>query len=74
MIQIEKHLAQIRLVFSPRVVGVKTALSGRGDECTLHESSWAGHNLHPRSGHVASVPTLSLGSPSVLEDVTGEKH
>lgn len=72
MIQIKKYLAQIRLVFSPRNTGDKTALSER--DVHTHESSWAGHNLPPRSGHVASVPTSSSGPPCTLGEVTGEKH
>lgn len=31
--------------------------------CALHESNWTRQNLHPRSGHVASVSTSSSGSP-----------
>lgn len=70
MIQIKKYLAQIRLVFCPRAVEEKTALSGRGD---VHESSWAGQKLPPRSGHVAPMPSSSSGSPCILGEVTGEE-
>lgn len=61
MIQIKKYLAQIRVVFCHRVVGTKLPFQGE-EMCTFHESSWAAWlNLHPRSGHVASVPTFILG-------------